>query len=451
MKEVEMVYSPITSDIIAQTVGEFIEEMNLNTEAPKVVADLVFQSKQRWGLEDKQKYIQSVILNMAPSKFILASTISCGVNANTVADEKYFNTWSQRGVEWLNVDSNNRVTCIKEFVEGQFTTGKYQIKINGTVHNVEDVTFEDLPYAVKNQFLNALITIEKVQIATRADLSELFIRLNDGKPLNNPEKRNAIISETSDQVRTTGEQYSDTFIEANLFTEKEIGRRKLDDYIAHLGCVYFMGKDKSITPKVMLELYDPQSQYNNEIRSFIRLFNEFMSIVGVNLGDIGYTNALLDLFILYIDFKKEGYTLEKEKYNDFIDAYRDAQAKCLADKTPIEWKSERWSTYKELLRNRGVGETNARLATITKLFDVNSFGIMKDKTRNADKATRIIAAHRDGNKTYEGEEIERGKLLTAQYEAGHKIPHSKGGKTDVDNIVMQTKENNRKTGAKELR
>lgn len=442
--------SSVMKPIVSTTMTLFIEE--LLEAITKIVADYQFQSKTRWSVEDRQKYIESVIVNMAPSKFIFADTAACFATGSTDEDKKYYQSHKDNGTDFLNIDSNNRVTTIRMFVKGEITLRPATYEINGTVFKIvkgENDTYETMPTAMRIAFNTSIITIEKVTQATRSQLSDLFIRLNDGCPLNAAEKRNAIISDVANTIRTLGEKYEDTIKSTSLFTTNDITRRKFDEFIGACAVLYFNDRNAVMTPKAYEEMYDATSQYQTSIGSFKTRFTDFMELVKEDAPDLGYKNALLDLFVYYNELRSEGYIINKDNEKKFIDAFKTAHANALDDDTDIEYETGRKSTYTQLLRNKSY--IKYRMNVITdKGFNPTEYGTKLSSQRTADKKTRIIANERDGGLTYEGKEVKRGRLLTGDYEAGHKVPYIKGGTNDLPNTVMQTKEDNRKTGTKEL-
>ena len=444
----------VNRPIVSKTKQIFVKEMLDFVD--RIVADYNFQSKTRWDINNRQNFIESMILNMAPSKFIFADTKACAATASTKGDTTYFESAQERDIDFLNIDSNNRVTTIKMFVNDQFSMKPGKYEINGTIYEIKkDVndTYSTLPTALKIEFETALITIELITEATREQLSDIFIRLNDGKPLNEPEKRNAIISDVADTIRHLASDYERYIIKSHLFSEGDVTRRKFDEFIATCAMHFFHGRTVKATSTTFNKMYDATSEYQQSISSFSKRFKEFMKVVGKNAPDLGYKNALLDLFLFYNEMRSEDYNLQKESYNDFIDSYKTVLTTGLADETDVEYESGRKAVFKELLRNKKY--IQYRMSVLEGYgFNPSQFAIKLDKKRTADKATRMIVGERDEYKTFEGVEIQRGSLLTSEFEAGHIIPHSRGegarGVTTVNNNVIQTREDNRKTGAKPL-
>ena len=58
--------------------------------------DLSFQSRSRWDLTKRSRFINSCLMNMNISKFILVDVDRCHSNATNEEDKKYFKSWLSR-------------------------------------------------------------------------------------------------------------------------------------------------------------------------------------------------------------------------------------------------------------------------------------------------------------------------------------------------------------------
>ena len=91
--------------------------------------------------------------------------------------------------------------------------------------------------------------------------------MNDGITLNGPEKRNAVLSDFSEQIRDlTTDQLKNI---GTYFREKEIGRRKADDFLAGLCLLWIHGPDYSISERVLWEAYKEDSTVNKGVFAFV--------------------------------------------------------------------------------------------------------------------------------------------------------------------------------------
>ncbi len=442
-----------------------------NDDKPAIVADMSWQSRVRWPLENMQSYITSLIIGMAPSKYIFASTGSCVDVALTEKDRKYYQSWIKKKVRYLNVDSNNRVTTIQKFINNEFgiQPGIYTLQ-NGQVVEVaegENDTFDKLDDVLRNAFLFAPITLEVIQGANRKQLSDQFIRMNDGITLNGPEKRNAVLSDFSEQIRDlTTDQLKNI---GTYFREKEIGRRKADDFLAGLCLLWIHGPDYSISEKVLWEAYKEDSTANKVVFAFVSKFKEFIKAFKPFISIIPNKNCIIDMMCIIKDMESQGRFLQDKK--GFFTEFSRVHALLLKDNKFHKVSATKIVQYKELLRSReakynsirrvlleGGGEYQLgdKKNSIEEYYPTDKeaifnyeqfFSVVRDPRRTFSKEEKLVAAWEQDWKTPEGKTIEFDDLLnTDKIQGGHDKPWADGGSTTQDNLKLQTKEDNQKLG-----
>lgn len=434
-------FVPIKSESFIYTVKQFLADFE-----SKTCADYSFQSRVRWTTENKSSYITSLITGMAPSKFILACTSACHPVCKVAADKEYYVEWKNRGIEYLNIDSNNRVTTLGEFIKGSFgiQPGVYQIlgQVIEIVKGKND-TYDSLPQRIKESFHNATITVEIVTSATRDQLSQLFIRTNSGISLNGPEKRNAVISDFSDTVRDLATEYQETL--SKFFEQKDINRRKIDDFIAGLALLYFGGLDTKITDKNLWSAYESGSTEDKLIYKFKSDFKSFINFMGDYLKALPNKNCVLDLFVQVKDLKDNNFNISNR--DGFIEGYMKSHAVNLTKSTTYNHSDGREATYKELMRSREVKFNKLRRKIITKTWNPEEFCTQLDPKRNFSKEQKFNAAVRQNWVTPEGKTIDKGRLFDpTAYHGGHIEPHADGGSTNDENCAIQEAADNLKLG-----
>ena len=436
-------YAPIESGLATSSLSDFQDKA-----AGKVRADFGFQSRVRWSLENKQSYMTSLILGMAPSKFIFASTKLCA-NTNNIPDKEYYDKWNEDGVDYLNIDSNNRVTTIAEYWKNEFGIEEGFYAIDDTIVQIikgTNDTYDSLPLVVKEKLNTATITLEIIHSASRNQLSQLFIRLNDGMSLNGPEKRNAIISKFADEIRRLATKH-ETHL-SDFFAPKDINRRKVDDFIAGLAMIYFHGIKVTISEKTFQAAYKSESTEDNSVDKFVTFIEKFFKFIGNKIKTIPNKNTVLDLFVIYKQLTDDRFVIEDKK--KFFKDFFKVNADLLKDTTKHEYNDGRDATYKELLRSREVRFNTLRHKLILDAgFNPESYAIERDSRRTFTREDKFISAVESDFMTAEGKEIDPTKLYDfREYQGGHIQPWSKGGKTNQDNCVIQTAEDNNKLGAK---
>jgi hypothetical protein len=435
-------FTSVGTNTITQTVAGFSSYLD------DIYADLAMQSKTRWLPVNKTAFMQSVLLNTAPSKFILCDIESCKQHAKLTGDKEsydYYNQFSGKYV-FLNLDSNNRTLAIAAFFKNQVVLEEGVYVIDGSDYTVDNTsnTFETMPEGLKAVLMSRKITIEVITRASLADLCRMFLVVNDGVRLNAAELRNPILTLVCEEIRSLAQKYEKAFVKANIFTQNKCDRRAIDDFFAGLFYFYINGIESPITAKSLDAMYlDADSQ--KLVKNFSNTLKVFLKIVSKDLGVFKRENSLLDLFVLYTNQIRNSKKLIDDK--GFVKGYVEAYAELLDDDTEYQYNDNgRSASFSELLRSREFRFNKLRNRLINKVYNTDTYFIDIDKKRTATSEQKLIAANRQGWVTPEGKNIPMGEVLSDKFEGGHIIPHGLGGKTEQDNLVIQTKEDNRKLG-----
>ena len=458
------IYDSVQSDLVFVTTKQFMEDFS-----HIVKADLAFQAgpASRWLSEQKSSYITSVIRGMAPSKYIFADVDCCLENAiknEQKNDVDYFQPHKDKGTKYLNVDSNNRVINICEFVKGKVNIEFGTYLIDGIFHEIgqNNSTYRTIPTSLRNKFDNAKLWIEVYQNATRQQLSDLFRRLNDGKPLNEAEKRNACTSKVADVIRELSEIYAKNFVTKTWISQKEANRRGVDDFIASFAHVYYYGLATAINHQSLSDMYDTNDddkvlkqgkEFNVDFHAFMKLFNKDLQV-------LHNKNSIFDLWVIFCEQKKKNCYLDDNKKNDYIKTYinvvcsllleRDQFGRPVVYDAPTELRRG-WGdpkSFETLVGGRQFANNIKRFELISQRMNLSNFFIQRDTKRSATPLQKTLTAYNKGWKTNTGEDIDKSKLHSNEYHTGHVKPHADGGKTELYNFVIQTKEDNLKLGKK---
>lgn len=436
----------------------------INQITPTLKADLAFQSSEfsRWKPEQGQSFITSVILGQAPSKFIFADVKKCydyAVKKEQKFDIDYYKKWLDLEVTLLNLDSNNRTINILSFVKGELGIQHGKYFIDGEYYDIKkgNDKYTDLlfPKALKECFEESYIDFDTYTDTTRDQLSDIFERINDGKPLNAPEKRNARTSQIANVIRELSEEFGNRFFskETKWFKSSDKIRRGLDDFISGLSHIFFEGKQKPINDKNLNDMYRVGSvadigavDFKNKFKSFMRWVSE------KNLNAIPNRNSILDLFVIYIDTTKDKLKLKEEDTSKFIKEYIRVVGELLKDQTfktnPFQKDAKEQKTFERMVGGRQFYNNLCRNQLILEKLKLDDYFVKLDNTRVVNDNMKLAAAVRDNFKTAEGKDIDLSKLQTNQYHKGHRISHISGGQTNLDNTVIQEDMDNWKTGKK---
>lgn len=436
-----------TMDAYRDQIGQFQE------------ADLAFQANKysRWEPEQKSGYIQSVILGKAPSKFIFADADACldaAQDRGEKGDIKYYQEKVDRGVKYINVDSNNRNNVIIAFMNNEIAIPHGKYNIQGAIVTVDEDndTYETLDPVLAEAFHESIVTISVYMDATREELSELFRNVNDGKPLNHPEILNSYTTAVANTIRELADTYGDYFVnQGKWFSNGAINRRGIDQFIANMAFVFCYDIKKSISKTNMENFYRDGSDGEVQINNFRKTFNAFMKdVMSDDAYAIANRNSVFDLFVIYCSMKDQ-----KLKINDnraFLQQYMTAVVTLLTNGQRYEHEDFKDPKSFETMVG-GTQKTNnvLRNQLIMEIFDIDSVTFKLDKKRTYSSTDKMILAVNSGFMTPEGKEIEMSELHTNKYHGGHVEPHKDGGETTIENGVIQTAEDNLKLGGNPLK
>lgn len=426
----------------SQEVGQFQE------------ADLAFQANEfsRWSETMMSDYIAALLTGHSPSKFIFADVEKCleiAIERGEKEDANYFRGWLEAGVKYLNIDSNNRNNVIRSFVnnEVKLPHGKYTIDSAVVTVDGDNDTYETLPKLIKDTFNNALVTISVYTDATRADLSQIFRDVNDGKPLSEMEILNSYITKTANIIRELASDYANYFAKSSWFTSTQKNRRHIDQFIAQCAFAYAYDLKTGIN---LQNLYRDGSDGEQQMTSFKTKFNKFMKkVMTEDAYAIANRNSVFDLFFIFTELENQNIQIVDNE--TFLKSYIKSVSQLLQNGQ--QYSNSKWNDTKSF--KTMVGGTQAtnnvmRNQLIMEIFDYESSTTQLDSKRTYNKTEKMILASNGDFKTPEGKEIDLSSLYTKKYHGGHIKPHSKGYKTTLDNGVIQEAEDNLKLGANEL-
>ena len=436
-----------------------------------MMADVTFQAGQwtRWTVELQSEYIRSLITGEAPSDIILSDNESCMEywRDSSMSDFTYFKEWLEKKIKWLIVDGHNRKVAIADFLAGkvplpcsyydiEFVTrnGK-TLRFTGNIDSHNN-TFGTMPSRLKEIFHNLPITITSYTNSSRDELSDLFVQVNSGKELNQPEKRNAKTSQIATVIRNLATEFVNYF--ENWFGEKELNRRALDGYLAKMAYMW-CADDVKCNPDdknlwYMYAVDSPQDKNFKEVDKKLRqFFKEILS--NQQLRSIPNKNCIFDLWVIWLNVIKDDKHFLNHKIDQFILDYIKVCSKLVQDKTlhesPPEFSKNAWKVPKsfELMIGGLQPQNNVlRNRLILEKLDVDKY-VEDNRPRVVNNWTKLGVALEQNLITPGGSKIMLEELQTGEYHKGHKhTPHKDGGHATWDNTVIQTKKENLTLGAK---
>lgn len=183
------------------------------------------------------------------------------------------------------VDGQQRVFSIKDFADDAF-------RISGD-SDFAGMKFSDLPEEDQNNFLSFSVSVDVVRNATRANILQMFRRMNAYTlPLNEAEKRHSgFQGEFKWFVNELADDLNELFVEFGVFTNRQIVRMADAELITEVVLTMQQGL-VSTSPSILRSIYrenDENFDERERVGGKIRAAFEF---IGSNFAELKKTKMM---------------------------------------------------------------------------------------------------------------------------------------------------------------
>lgn len=439
--------------------------------------DKSFQRNACWTDKQNTAYITALIKGMAPSAMIVANTRECLKNITVSSaesgdesrrDADYFRGHLDNNLTSISIDGQNRTTAITKFFANQvpIKTGTYYLFTGESIDVMPNAnTWKTLPQKLRDYMAQHIqLSVTQYTTATRAQLSEIYINVNAGSPLNHQELRNAQLTDIASMVRTFSTKYKNA-LNSRWWTENY--RLKRDDQI--LNCMmYYRSPDQP-------DLSNPRKDWvyttgNNVMLDKMKkggekIINHTMELI-INHGGVHQTgnrfwqkpHTLLNFFMLmcHICERDQFKILDKER---FVRWFVSTENKRKTERGPQHSLGKRPENGCDFVYSEACNDVRSlfleqRKLRILKDFKTIPAGVVTpiDSTRYFSEAQRAEAWERQGGVCpHTGKRIPEHEIHNSLlWQADHVVPHSLGGKTDMNNCELVDRQYNATKGNRVL-
>lgn len=438
-----------------------ISDLATRQDDDEIFLDLGFQSTERWSKASMLAYLNSVFSGFTPNPVILAHVESCmkyceellGKDSN---DYKYFADLHSKGFKYISVDGNNRTRTLMRYFNNVLQLKQnHSYRMSGmtipeymTFTPSSNVNFKGIPDKLKEHIRNIEIPMFIVHAATRQELHDMFIAVNNGVTLNPQEKRNAIVCKVADNIRNLGEKYKKML--RLYFSDPNCQRRIHEEFLVSSLVHIAQGFESNIMREDRDAAYDDNSVETKklgrlkEVLKDLDAICQYESKTGTARG-IPSKASLFDLIMLIDYLHNQNISIINE--SDFFEWFVVTINALREDTKTFITFGKDGRTYYGAQRNTTVEVREARLSQLIAQLDRlpdGTLSVPKDTRRFGDWSDRIycwnVQEHRcpltgkdipwievlDGNKTH----------------LDHITAHSKGGKTTRENLQLVYKKAN---------
>ena len=226
---------------------------SVNTRRARIDPSPPYQRGLVWSRSQKQLFIDSLIQDFDIPKLYLRRTT---------------NPASQ--YEWEVVDGQQRLKAIWEFLGNEFPVSNDSDPVDNAV--IAGKLFSSLPDDIQDQLQSYELSIVELAEAEDQEIEEMFIRLQNGVPLNAAEKRNAISGNVRNLVSEIASSHP--FIAGSVAFPNR--RYAHDEIVAQMLLIEMSGGPTHITPTKLRVMYEDGVSFNTRsacARKFRRVLN----------------------------------------------------------------------------------------------------------------------------------------------------------------------------------
>ena len=416
----------------------------------KTIADLVhlyennmlnlspaFQRKSVWVLKDRQKLIDTVIRNYPLPAIFLYRNEDHGDLSYAVIDGK------QRLETLLGFLGFLRGHSFETRVEAPGMEGMQKISAKSLRSNKAHRE------RLRPHFMGYRIPVIEVE-GPLSDIIEVFVRINStGKPLTPQERRKAKYSGSGLLVEATrlGSKLEPFWLQTGVISSQQIARMKHVEFAAELIVTMEVGdviNKKAAVDKVMATSSMTTARLKNASARVISATNHlkrmFPDLRSTRLKQIV---DFYSLVVLIAKLEHEGAILNDKKRNRLawdllkafsteVDKIRESQRKLVAIKPGHEIYRDYLLTVSQMTDD--VNQRRRREQILRGV--IGSIFAKKDEQRGFSAEQRRILWNTSAEKKCPGTACGGARLDWSNFTIDHVDPHSKGGRSDLDNAAL---------------
>ena len=220
--------------------------MKLNTKTWPIFSAEARQRK----IDPKPAYQRTPVWSQAQQQLFIDSILR-GYDIPKL----YLRQISSSDYEWEIIDGQQRLRAIWQFIENRYTLSEDFDSVLG--HQIAGKLFSDLDDDLQQDFRAYELSVVVVEDAVDDDIEDMFLRLQNGVPLNSAEKRNAISGQIRNFIRDLAESHrlmrSSVAFKNNRYSHDEV--------VAQMTLIELNGGPTSIRHDQLKKMYQAHKRF----------------------------------------------------------------------------------------------------------------------------------------------------------------------------------------------
>jgi hypothetical protein len=340
----------------------------------------------------------------------------------------YFRQINHGGYEYEVVDGQQRLRAVFEFLADEYPLGPDAEEMSG--EKVANQQFSKLATDLQMKLRMESLDVVVLKEYSDDDVEEIFLRLQNGTPLNAAEKRRAIAGTMRAVVQ---EMSKHRIFNLSGFSDK---RYAYEDAVAKGLHLLLNGGITEIRPASIRRTYESNKSIDSNHKEVLRLRKSYNFITKAFEGKQNprfKKYSIITVPFLTIEML-DTYDLASHG-DDFAEAYLDFETQRIANsELPEEKQDAKLAAYTNAARSDSIQDMRYRHESLRDyLVEQIPTLVPKDPTRMFTQEQRMaIFRLNNGECQVKGPNCE-GTCEDSAFHADHKIAHSKGGPTSVEN------------------
>ncbi|MXY35351.1 MAG: DUF262 domain-containing protein [Dehalococcoidia bacterium] len=401
----------------------------VNTRKPLIDPKPAYQRGPIWSINHQQLFIDSILRGYDIPKLYLRK----------LPDGK--------GYGWEVIDGQQRLRAIWDFMENLFLLSDDSDPVQS--FHLAGLSFEDLHYTLKDRFMAYALSIVEVSKAEDQEVEDMFLRLQNGVPLNSAEKRNAISGTVRDFVHET----ADSHRLMNKSVPFENSRYSHDELVAQMLLIELRGGPTSVRHTQLKALYESSAGFRKgspQVKKLKRVMNFLHRAFPNKAPELTKVNLLSLYTVASEAISKYALSSRAKAFGEWFVGFEERRR--LDEEKSEDERDEKMVSYQiavlQQTANLASQQERQRILTedlVATLPDL----VLLDDQRQFTYAQRAAIFRNAGGKCVNpnNEPDCEGDCRWDSFHADHIEPYSLGGRTTVENGQLLCPKCNQKKAA----
>jgi Protein of unknown function DUF262/HNH endonuclease len=343
----------------------------------------------------------------------------------------YWKKVSDKPEKYDVVDGQQRIRALWDFFNNEFSLSGNSDDIDG--EKVSGFYYRDLPTDLRISLDSYQLHIVIIEDADEDEVREMFLRLQNGTSLKAQEKRNAMTGQMRDAIKKLATM--PFWMKAKFGPE----RFNYDQVAAQLMAIELAAGPTNVKNTELNKMYEKNKEFDISglvMKSITRKLNEMDSIFSEKSPELEKQTVIAVYLIITTLIEKYNFASVKGNLQNWLINFEQRRLIEESKSPDSDEQDIEWINYIEKTKHATDSRDNItyRVDFMFKDLLIHVQGItLKDESRIFSHDQKMAIFRRDGGHCQLKIKCGGDKLPWDNWHCDHRIPHSKGGKTVVEN------------------